>query len=267
MLLISYDYAMKFSAHLGYLWNDLPLPDAIRKAKSAGFDAVDCHFPYDEDPQLVRAALVQVGLPMLGINTRIDKKNGDFGLAAVPGRETDARVIIDEAVTYAAAINTPTVHVMAGNVKGPAAFDCFEKNLRYAVAEAAKHDITILIEPLNPRSNPDYFLQDMPTAVQLIEKIAAPNLKLLFDFFHAQIIRGDLLKQVEAFLPLIGHMHIAGVPNRNEPDASEVNFGWLLPEVYKLGYDGYISAEYAPAGETVEEGLGWLAAWKEGGNN
>ncbi len=250
---------MKFSAHLGYLWNHLPLPDAIYKAKNAGFDAVDCHFPYAENPDLVKSALTETGLPMIGINTPLGSQTGDFGLAAVPGREADAKATIDEAIAYAAAINATHVHVMAGNVKGSKAQQCFMGNLRYAVAQAAMHHLTILIEPLNPRSNPAYFLQDMQSAIQIIDTVEAPNLKLLFDCFHAQIIRGDLLKQIEELLPYIDHIHIAGVPHRGEPHLSEVNYAWLLPEIYKLGYVGYISAEYAPMGETVEVGLSWLS--------
>ena len=141
---------MRFSANLGFLWNDRPLPEAIRAAKAAGFDAVECHWPYDVPAASVKAALDETGLPMLGLNTRRgDVGAGDNGLSAIPGRETEARAAIDEAVAYARALGTPNIHVMAGFAEGEAARQTFVSNLPYACETAAPHGITILIEPLN----------------------------------------------------------------------------------------------------------------------
>ena len=139
-----------FSANLGFLWNDLPLPDAIRAASMAGFDAVECHWPYDVPAEDVAAALAETGLPMLGLNTRRgDLDAGENGVAALPGRKDDARAVIDEAITYAVAIQASNIHVMAGFAAGQAAHDSFIANLDYACTAAATHGITILIEPLN----------------------------------------------------------------------------------------------------------------------
>jgi len=149
---------MKFSANLGFLWADRPLTDAIHAAKAAGFDAVECHWPYDVPAEAIKAALEETGLHMLGLNTRRgDVAGGENGLSALPGRESDARAAIDEAIAYAIAIETPKIHVMAGFAKGQDAHDTFVGNLRYACEKAAPHGITILIEPLNKYDAPGYF--------------------------------------------------------------------------------------------------------------
>ena len=188
-----------FSANLGFLWNDLPLADAIRAAKRAGFDAVECHWPYAEPIDDVRAALAETGLAMLGLNTRRgDTDAGENGLAAVPGRETEARAAIDEAIDYATAIGAGNIHVMAGFADGPAAERAFVENLTYACERAALHDITILIEPLNSYDAPGYFLSTTGQALGIIEKVAAANLRLMFDCYHVQLMEGDLTHKLKA---------------------------------------------------------------------
>ena len=165
---------MKFSANLGFLWADRPLPDAIHAAKAAGFDAVECHWPYETPAALTRAALQETGLAMLGLNTRRGNTSiGENGLSALPGREPDARAAIDEALTYARATGTRAVHVMAGNSSGPRARAAFVGNLAYACQTAG--DITILIEPLNPYNAPGYFLNSTGQACDIIREVAHPS--------------------------------------------------------------------------------------------
>src|SRR5215208_7740768 len=152
----------RFSANLGFLWTDRPLPNRIRAAKAAGFDAVECHFPYDDPIEHIKAVLAETGLPMLSLNTRRGNvKAGEFGLAALSGREREAHLAIDEAVVYATAIGARYVHVMAG-IPGEGnerqARSAFVSALQYAAARAAPHGISILIEPLNIRDVPGYFL-------------------------------------------------------------------------------------------------------------
>ena len=249
---------MKFSANLGFLWTDRPLPDRIQAAKAAGFHAVECHLPYQTNPALIKAALVETGLPMLGINTDFgDTAAGEFGLAALPGREADARRVIDQAIAYAAKIEAQNVHVLAGNASGSVALETFKKNLSVAAEKAAEHGINILIEPLNPRSNPGYFLNSSGLAAAIIQELRLPNLKLMFDCFHIQMIEGDLLNRAKALMPIIGHIQFAGVPDRHEPDNGEVNYAWLFPQLIEAGYAGYFGAEYRPK-STVEAGLKWL---------
>ena len=194
---------MKFSANLGFLWADLPLPEAIHAAKKAGFDAVECHWPYDVDAQEVKGALDETGLPMLGLNT-FRGNPGENGLTALPGREDEARAAIDQALTYALTTGTQAVHIMSGFATGAEAYATFVKNLRYAATEAAKVDKTLLIEPLNPYDAPGYFLNSTELATQIIDEVAAPNLKLMFDCYHVQLIQGDLTHRLTKLLPYMG---------------------------------------------------------------
>lgn len=252
---------MKLSANLGFLWTELPLPEAIGAAATAGFGAVECHWPYELDPTAVRAALAETGVPMVGLNTRrgdpARPDPGDFGLAAVPGREAEARAGIDEAVAYAAAIGCANVHVMAGRAEGPDARRAFTANLAYAADQALPHGVGILIEPINSRDAPGYFLSRLEDAATIVAEVRAPNLTIMFDCYHLQIMGGDLLRRFEAHLPLIGHVQFAGVPDRAEPDRSEVDYRWLLPRMVEAGYTGWFGAEYRPAAATAD-GLGWL---------
>jgi hydroxypyruvate isomerase len=251
---------MRFSANLGFLWTDRPLPDAIRAAAAAGFDAVECHWPYATPSAEVRAALDATGLPMLGLNTiRGDLARGENGLAALPGREAEARAAIDQALTYAQAVGARAVHVMAGNSSGPRAHAAFAANLRHACAAAASHGITVLIEPLNHYDAPGYFLATSAQAAALIRELALPNLKLMFDCYHLQIMEGDLTRRLAALLPLVGHIQIAAVPDRGPPDHGELDYGFVLPEIDRLGWALPVGAEYRPGGDT-EASLGWLTA-------
>lgn len=252
----------KFSANLGFLWTDLALPDAIRAAKAAGFAAVECHWPYAVDPADVKAALDETGLPMLGLNTdRGDVPAGDNGLSALPDRITQARTAIDQAIDYAVTVGCGAVHVMAGFAKGPAAHDCFVANLKYAAEKAAPHGITILIEPLNHYDAPDYFLSTTTQAIQIIDAVEAPNLKLMFDCYHVQLMEGDLSHRIKTLLPKIGHIQFAGVPARGRPDKGEIAYGHVFQTIADLGYTGPLGAEYKPGGDTNAT-LGWMNAFR-----
>ena len=247
-----------FSANLGFLWNDLPLPDAIRAASMAGFDAVECHWPYDVPAEDVAAALAETGLPMLGLNTRRgDLDAGENGVAALPGREDDARAFIDEAITYAVAIQASNIHIMAGFAAGQAAHDSFIANLDYACAAAATHGITILIEPLNHYDAPGYFLNGTAQAKAIIDEVGASNLKLMFDCYHIQRLEGNLTNKLTDLLPIIGHIQFASVPDRGAPDHGEINYQHIYAHLATLGYDAPLGAEYKPDGDT-DKSLGWL---------
>lgn len=249
---------MKFSANLGFLWNDRALPDAIHAAKAAGFDAVECHWPYDMPAEAVKAALQETGLRMLGLNTpRGDVAGGENGLSALAGRENDARAAIDEAIAYAAAIDVPNIHVMAGFAGGRDAHYTFVENLRYACKQAAAHGITILIEPLNKYDAPGYFLTTTDQALTVISDVGAENLKLMFDCYHVQLMEGDLTHRIKTLLPAIGHIQFASVPDRGAPDHGEINYNHVFGVIAQLGYAAPIGAEYKPGGDT-DATLGWL---------
>jgi len=244
---------MKFSANLGFLWSDRPLPDAIRAAKAAGFDAVECHWPYDEGPDAVRNALTETGLQMLGLNTRRGPP-GENGLAALPGREDEARAAIDEAIAYADAIGAGAVHVMAGFASGAEAHATFLENLRYACGQT---DRMILIEPLNRHDAPGYFLTHTVQAIDVIGEVAKDNLRLMFDCYHVGRTEGDVMTRAEALLPKIGHIQFASVPDRGSPDHGELHYPTIFSRISELGWDRPLGAEYKPARET-DATLDWL---------
>lgn len=248
----------KFSANLGFLFTELPLPAAIESAAQHGFDAVECHFPYSTPATDTVAALKKTGLRMLGLNTiKGDESKGDNGLCAIPERIEEAHAAIDQAIDYAAQINTPNVHVMAGNASGPGADKTYLDNLRYATSKAAEHDINILIEPLNPYDAPGYYLNTTDQAEKIIEAVNADNLRLMFDCYHVQIIEGDVCRRMKSLLPIIGHIQIASVPERSEPDNGELDYGYVLGALNELGFTAPVGAEYKPA-TTTEAGLAWM---------
>jgi hydroxypyruvate isomerase len=238
---------MKFSANLGFLWHDRPLPEAIKLAHKAGYSAVECHWPYQFKADDVSHALHETGLKMLGLNTsRGDISKGDNGLSAIPGREIEARAAIDQAIDYGLKINALNIHVMAGFASGEAAQKTFVENLRYAADKAAPHNITVLIEPLNHYDAPNYFLQTSTQAEIIIQLVARDNVKLMFDCYHLQIMEGDICRRLERLLPIIGHIQIASVPGRNEPNTGELNYAYIFSKLEALGYSAPIGAEYKP---------------------
>jgi hydroxypyruvate isomerase len=248
------------AANLAYLFTEHPPLARFGAAAEAGFDAVELQFPYDIAPALVKAELERHGLTMLGINTVPGNvAAGEFGLAAVPEREHAFMQIMRQALDYVTAIGGRQIHVLAGKIppaQRPAADKTFVANLTRAADLAAERGITLLIEPINPRDRPDYFLTRTGHAADVIRKVGRPNVRMQFDFYHAQIVGGDLLHRFEKLLPVIGHVQIAAVPSRHEPDEGEVNYSTILAEIDRLGYSGYVGAEYRPRART-EDGLGW----------
>jgi 2-dehydrotetronate isomerase len=252
-----------FAANLGYLFPERPLLERIDAAAHCGFKAIELQFPYDVPPSEVKRAIERTRLTILGINTPPGERPGEFGLAAVPGREKDFDVLFQRALDYIVAIGGTAVHCLAGHVspeQRPAAERVFLSNLARAAERAAEKSVKILIEPVNPRDRPNYFLNHVEHAADIIAKLALPNVRMQFDFYHAQIVGGDLITRFEKHLPLIGHLQCAGVPLRCEPDEGEVNYPAVFGAVDRLGWGGWIGAEYRPRGRT-EAGLGWGAQY------
>ena len=254
----------RFSANLGFLWTDRPLPDAIYAAQSAGFDAVECHWPYDTPRPAIRRALDDTGLPMLGLNTRRGNvERGENGLTALPDRINESRAAIDEAIVYAVAIGAQKIHVMAGVADGERAQQTFIDNLRYACARGATHELTMLIEPLNPFDAPDYFLKSTSQAADIIQSVGAPpNLKLMFDCYHVARTEGDVIQRLDEVFPIIGHIQFASVPDRHAPDQGTLNYREVFDQVARLGWTEPLGAEYKPNGETGQS-LGWLKTFRQ----
>ena len=242
---------LTFSANLGFLWNDLPLPEAILRAHRAGFAAVECHWPYDHDPGEVRAVLDETGLPMLGLNT---VPGDSFGLSALPD-QARARAAIEQAVTYAEAIDAKAIHVMAGVAQGPLARARFEDCLRFACDLT---DRMILIEPINHFDVPGYFLNTTDQTCEIIDAIGAPQIKLMFDCYHVARTEGRTQERLRALQQMIGHIQIAAVPDRGAPDHGTLDYQNVFAVLRDVAWARPIGAEYKPEG-VVEKGLNWMA--------
>lgn len=249
----------RFAANLGYLFTERALLERIDAAAAAGFKAIELQFPYDVTASAVKAAIEKNKLVILGLNSPPGEREGEFGLAAVPGREKDWQALFGRALDYASAIGASAIHCLAGKVapeQRPAAERVFIENLSRAADLAAAKNIKLLIEPINGHDRPNYFLNHVEHAAEIISKIAKQNIRMQFDFYHVQIVGGDLIRRLERFLPVVGHLQCAAVPSRHEPDEGEINYPAVFEAVDKLGYDGWIGAEYRPRGRT-EDGLGW----------
>ncbi len=234
------------------------MPEAIRAAKAAGFDAVECHWPFEFPADAVKSALEETGLEMLSLNTWPGNRDqGDLGLCAIPDRITEARHAIDQAIDYAVRIGTAKVHVMAGFAKGEEAHRTYISNLIYAAEKAEPHGIELLIEPLNRHDAPGYFLETPEQAIEIIEETGLTGLSMIFDCYHVQLMGGDLCNRLESCLPKIGHIQFASVPDRGSPDGGEVNYAHVFEVISSLGYSAPLGAEYKPQGDTGES-LHWL---------
>jgi hydroxypyruvate isomerase len=251
--------ALRFSANISMLFCERPFTDRIHAAASIGFDAVECHFPYEHDAADIRVRLQDAGVVMNGLNTP-PGQTGEFGLAALPGREDDFARALDAAVAWGAQAGVETIHCMAGCISDEErdrASDVFLRNLENAIPAARDAGLTLLIEPINTRDRPGYFLRHPDQARDVVTKLASERVRLMFDFYHMQIIAGDLLTRMDAFWPIIGHFQIASAPHRREPDEGEVNYSEILKAIAAKGWPGYVAAEYNPRGRT-EDGLDWL---------
>ncbi|MBB3020361.1 hydroxypyruvate isomerase [Microvirga lupini] len=250
----------RFSANLGFLFSDRPEIERIAAAASYGFKAVEMHWPYQVPAHDMRQALTAHDLTMLGLNMPVGDAAGDFGLGAVPGREREFEQALDLALSYGRAIRASAIHCLAGIVSPNDQADAehtFVANLQLAADKTGQAGMTVLIEPMNHRDRPGYFLQTVEQASAIIEHAGRRNIKLMFDCYHVQITQGDLITRLRAHLDLIGHVQIAAVPSRGEPDEGEVNYREIFRTLDSLGYEGWVGAEYRPRGRT-EDGLGWL---------
>jgi hydroxypyruvate isomerase len=248
----------RFAANISWLFQEWAFPDRFAAAADAGFSAVECLFPYDHDRDAIAAALARHKLTMALINLPPgDLTRGERGLAALPERQADFRAALETALGYAGATGAGRLHVMSGIARGAAALAAYKDSLALACDTAAPHGITITIEPLNRRDVPGYLLDDYDLAARVIADVARPNLKLQFDIYHRQILHGDVVRGLEALMPITGHVQIASVPDRAEPLSGELDDRLLLNAIDRLGYDGFVGCEYRPANGTLA-GLGWM---------
>ncbi|HEY0292999.1 MAG TPA: 2-oxo-tetronate isomerase [Hansschlegelia sp.] len=257
----------RFAANLTLMFGERPFLDRFAAAADAGFGAVEFLFPYDHPPEAIANGLRENQLALALFNAPPgDWAGGDRGLACLPARSVEFRSSVEHAVTYARAIGATKLHVMAG-IAPPddrAASSAYRESLRFACDRAGEADLDVLIEPLNGRDMPGYHLADFNRAADLIAELALPNLKLQFDVYHRQILHGDVLTGLQTLAPIIGHVQIASVPRRGEPNSGELNDTAIFDALDRLGYGGVVGCEYRPVGST-EDGLGWFNRYRNRG--
>jgi len=252
----------RLAANVSLMFPEVPFMERFAAAARAGFRYVEYQFPYAfggaaEVAQRARDAGVEVVLHNLPGG---DAAKGDRGIACQPARVAEFREGVERAIEYAKAAGCPRLNALAGVAPADAApellFETLVENLRFAAGKLAAAGLTLLTEPANRRTIPDFFLCGSRQGIAVIDAAGAPNLKLQYDIFHMQIVEGDLAKTIERLLPRIGHMQLADVPDRHEPGTGEINFDFLLAHIDRLGYQGWMGCEYIPKGDTVE-GLAW----------
>jgi hydroxypyruvate isomerase len=276
----------RFAANLSMMYPDLPFLDRFEAAAKDGFTAVEYLFPYafakEELVERLQANNLQQVLfnaPPGGTDAAsIDRawNSGDKGITCIPGREDEFRAGVALALDYAQALGCPRIHLMAGllpeGVSREAAQRTYVANLRWAAAEAARHGRDVLIEPINTRDIPGFFLNRQDQAHALVAEVGASNIKVQMDLYHCQIVEGDVAMKIRQYLPTgrVGHFQIAGVPERHEPDIGELNYPYLFKVIDEVaaqcGWDGWIGCEYKPkrGGERggTSAGLGWFGAYR-----
>ena len=262
----------RFAANLSMLYNDVEFLDRFAAAARDGFKGVEYLFPYAYTPEQLAAQLRAHGLSQVLFNAPPgDWDAGERGLACLPGREVEFRAGIAQALVYAKALNCPRIHVMAGLLPAGQSREAlratYVANLRWAAELAAGQGVDILLEPINERDMPGFFLNRQDQAHALVAEIGAANVKVQMDLYHAQIVEGDLAMKIRRYLPTgaVGHVQIAGVPERHEPDIGELNYPYLFRLLDEQGYEGWIGCEYRPsrgaAAHATSDGLGWLKPW------
>jgi hydroxypyruvate isomerase len=254
----------KFAANLSMMFTEWEFLDRFGAAADAGFKAVEFLFPYAFPADAIAKRLADHGLTQALFNLSAGNfEAGDRGLAALPERAAEFRASIDTALVYAKATGAKRLHVMSGNAdsKDPTARATYEDSLRLAVERIGGEGLDVVIEPINRRDMPAFFLNDFGYAAELIGRLGSPRLKLQYDIYHRQILHGDVVKSLEALMPIMGHVQIASVPKRNEPGTGELNDDFVFRRLDELGYDGFVGCEYRPAGKTLD-GLGWWEAWR-----
>ena len=252
----------KFAANLSMMFNEVPFLDRFGAAAAAGFEAVEFLFPYEQTPEVMEETLRKNHLKNVLFNMPPGNwAAGERGIGCIPGREGEFRAGVDKALSYALKMGTPRLHAMAG--LAPAGADraackaTLIENLKYAAPKLAQHHITLLLEAINTRDIPGFFVNTQAESFEICSAVNAPNMKMQLDLYHMQVMEGDLATKVRHYLPHCGHIQIAGAPGRNEPDTGEVRYEYLYELLDKIGYDGWLGCEYRPAGKTVD-GLGWF---------
>jgi hydroxypyruvate isomerase len=255
----------KLAANLSTLFTEVRFLERFAAARKAGFRAVEYQYPYEFKPGEVAAAAREAGVEVVLHNVpRGDPSRGEHGTACLPGREQTFRDDLERALEYARVVGCPRLHCLAGVVppdaERQALHACYVSNLKYAAARLEREGIRVLIEPVSERTAKNYFLRGSAQALAVLDEVASANAFLQYDFFHMQMLEGNLADKAERLLPRIGHMQVADAPGRHEPGSGEINFDFIFRHVDAIGYAGWIGCEYNPAGGTVE-GLKWATPY------
>lgn len=255
----------RLAANLTMMYNEHPFLDRFQAAASDGFQGVEFLFPYDFAAADIRARLQDNGLTQALFNAPPgDWAAGERGIASLPGREDEFQRGLDQALTYAAQLGNRSLHVMAGLIRPEqdraAHRAVYVRNLARAASAAASAGITVVIEPINTRDIPGFFLNRQDEAQAICAEVGAANLKVQFDCYHCQIVEGDIAVKLERDMAGIEHIQIAGVPDRHEPNLGELNYPYLFDRIDALGYAGWVGCEYRPKAGT-RAGLGWAQAY------
>jgi 2-dehydrotetronate isomerase len=253
----------RFAANLSMMFTEVPFLDRFDAAARAGFTSVEFLFPYEHPAEAIGERLQRNGLTQALFNLPPgDWAAGEKGFASLPERFDDLKQSLHTALPYAKATGVKRVHLMAGIAErsDAKAVAAFRKSVATAAEFFAPHGLDVVIEPINPRNVPGYFLNDFGFARDLINELKIANLKLQFDIYHCQIIHGDVTMRLREMMPITGHVQIASIPSRNEPDGEELNYPFLFAELDRLGYRGFVGCEYNPRGKTTD-GLGWFNSY------
>jgi 2-dehydrotetronate isomerase len=250
----------RFAANLSMMFTEVAFLDRFDAAAKAGFSAVEFLFPYEFPADQIGERLDRNGLTQALFNLPPGNwEAGEKGFASLPDRFADLQASLHRALPYVQATGVKRLHLMAGMARrdDPPAVAAFRKSVQWAAEFLRPRGLDVVIEPINPRNVPGYFLNDFGFARDLIVEMKIPNLKLQFDIYHCQIIHGDVTMRLREMMPIIGHIQIASIPSRNEPDGEELNYPFLFTELDRLGYAGFVGCEYHPRGTTTD-GLGWF---------
>ncbi len=251
----------RFAANLSMMFNEVGFLDRFAAARAAGFEGIEFLFPYEFSAAELRSRLTGEGLTQVLFNMPPgDWSNGERGMASIPGRQSEFRETVKQALDYANALECRQVHCMAGimpaSVSITTATAVYAANLAWAAEQAKPAGVRLVIEPINHRDMPGYFLNTQAQGAAIIEAIGSDRIGLQFDLYHVQITEGDITKRMEQFMPVIAHMQIADVPARHEPGTGEIGWPFVFRRMDELGYQGWVGCEYRPAGETMA-GLAW----------
>ena len=255
----------RFAANLTMMFNEVPFLERFGAARRAGFQGVEFLFPYDFPADAIRAELHRHELTMALFNMPAgDWAKGDRGLACHPNAVQQCRDGLRAAVEYAEALGCRQLHLMAGirpaGASEEAMRETYLANVRYAAKELAARGMTLLVEAINTRDLPGFYVNTSRQALELMDAAGEPNVRFQYDVYHMQIMEGDLAKTLERHIARIGHIQIADPPARHEPGTGEINYPFLFDRIDRLGYSGWIGCEYKPTGRT-EDGLGWMRKW------